>query len=849
MGAGGRGDALRRRRKRLLGLLNKLPSERKCEIAGVCLLAFTALLFLALATDGYQGQTTRSVSDIGAGGSVIAGLLYILIGKAAHIIYLLTGVWGVMLVQHHQIDRMWTRSLGSFLLTVSVAGFLQIHFDDGMKPGGAVGGFVEYLISPVFGAMGSTVITVTVAIVGVLLATEFLFVRLLHWCWSMLALLIHSLEHTKNQVTRTFAGRHDRYGEGPKVITVRPKPVREKSRFRDVLSLFSSKKSKVRNAVKAVREAQRLREESNSEGARFPDSASGSGAQERPDRISRHDIDHTVKDIEEVRSHTVEVSSQEEAQLEFEDGSERQYITTKAVPDPPKTSEKGTLRRKIKLDEIPENYVYPRRYKKPPLSLFEEPAQTVQEDIRPLLRATAGLLEETLETFGVEAKVTDITRGPTITRFELEPASGIKVSRFTALADDLALALKAHGVRVEAPIPGKGKVGIEIPNERRDAVVIRELLESVPFRRDEGQLVLPMGRDIAGEPVCADLATMPHLLVAGATGSGKTIFMKTVLASLLVSKSPDELQLMLIDPKMVELSIFNDIPHLITPVVIDPKKAAGALSWLINEMEERYRLFAHLRVRNIEVYNNSVKNGEIEIEGADGEEGGNVEAIRTLPYIVCMIDELADLMMLARAEVEDAIARLAQLARAVGIHLIIATQRPSVDVLTGVIKANFPARASFQVSSRVDSRCILDEIGAERLIGSGDMLYLPPGQSKPVRLQSAFMSDDDVEALISYLKGQAPPQYRDEIEKYGQQQDAMMDLADDNDDLFDDAVRVVTETGQASISMVQRRLRVGYTRAARLIDMMELRGIVGPHVGSKAREILVAVAPDNDEVA
>ncbi|MDK1020482.1 MAG: DNA translocase FtsK [Candidatus Hydrogenedentes bacterium] len=831
-----------------MGLLDKLPSERKCEIAGVCLLAFTAFLFLALATDGYQGQTTRSVSDIGAGGSVIAGLLYILIGKAAHIIYLLTGVWGVMLVRHQPVDRMWTRSLGAFLLMVSVAGFLHFHFDDGTKPGGAVGGFVEYLIAPVFGVMGSTVITVTVAIVGLLLATEFLFVRLLHWCWSTLTLMIHSIEDIKNQFTGKFIERHDKYGEGPKVITVRPKPAREESRLRQLLTLFTSKKSKVRKAVKAVREAQRLREEADSEEARISGSASGLGAQQRPDRISPHDPSHSAKEREELGSHAVEVASQEEAQLEFEHGGEPQYITTKAVPDPPKTSEKASLRRKTTLDEIPEDYVYPRRYKKPPLSLFEEQPQTVREDLGPVLRATAKLLEETLETFGIEAKVTDITRGPTITRFELEPASGIKVNRFTALADDLALALKAHGVRVEAPIPGKGKVGIEIPNERREAVVIRELLESVPFRRDEGQLVLAMGKDIAGDPVCADLATMPHLLIAGATGSGKTIYMKTVLASLLVTKSPDELQLMLIDPKMVELSIFNDIPHLITPVVIDPKKAANALSWLINEMEERYRLFAHLRVRNIEVYNNSVKNGEIEIEGADGEEGGNVEAIRKLPYIVCMIDELADLMMLARAEVEDAIARLAQLARAVGIHLIIATQRPSVDVLTGVIKANFPARASFQVSSRVDSRCILDEMGAERLIGNGDMLYLPPGQSKPIRLQSAFMSDEDVEALISYLKGQAPPQYRDEIEKYGQQQDALLDLADEDDELFDDAVRVVTETGQASISMVQRRLRVGYTRAARLIDMMELRGIVGPHLGSKARDILVAVAPDNDEV-
>ena len=321
-----------------------------------------------------------------------------------------------------------------------------------------------------------------------------------------------------------------------------------------------------------------------------------------------------------------------------------------------------------------------------------------------------------------------------------------------------------------------------------------------------------------------------------------------MLASLLAAKTPEELQLMLIDPKMVELSIFEEIPHLITPVVIDPKKAATSLRWLITEMEERYRLFAHLRVRNIEVYNASVENGEIEMADGEGSDTGSVESIRKLPYIVCIIDELADLMMLARAEVEDAIARLAQLARAVGIHLILATQRPSVDVLTGVIKANFPARISFQVSSKVDSRCILDAMGAERLIGKGDMLYLPAGRSKPTRIQGAFVSDGEMEGLIAYLKRQAPPQYRDEIERFGKADDPAAGVLDEEDELLDDAIRVVLETGQASISMVQRRLRVGYTRAARLIDMMEMRGIVGPHIGSKAREILVG-APPSDEVA
>ena len=412
----------------------------------------------------------------------------------------------------------------------------------------------------------------------------------------------------------------------------------------------------------------------------------------------------------------------------------------------------------------------------------------------------------------------------------------------------IALALEARGVRVEAPIPGKARVGIEVSNEERDPVIIRELLEHNSFRGvGKGKLNLALGKGISGDVCIADLARMPHLLVAGATGAGKTVCVKALLASLLLQHTPDELQLVLIDPKMVELSIFNDIPHLITPVVTDPRKAATSLAWLINEMEERYRLFADLRVRNIEVYNASVENGEIEVVGGEDVANKTCDVVRRLPYIVCVIDELADLMMLARAEVEDAIARLAQLARAVGIHLIIATQRPSVDVLTGVIKANFPARISFQVSSRVDSRCILDEIGAERLVGMGDMLYLPAGQSKPDRIQGAFVSDEEMNALVAYLKRQAPPQYRDEIENFGKNKDGLAELDEIEDDpLFEDAVRVVLETGQASISMVQRRLRVGYTRAARLIDMMELRGIVGPHTGSKAREILVDTPPRDD---
>jgi S-DNA-T family DNA segregation ATPase FtsK/SpoIIIE len=823
-----------------MGVMPRVTSERRCEIAGVAMLALTVFLFVALAMDRYQGQSARSLTDLGAGGTVVAGALYLLFGHAAHLLYIVTGAWGVMLLRHQPLDRIWSRTLGFFLLTASVAGFIGNLATDGSEPGGMVGGFVMYLVRDLFGAGGTVVITITFALIGMLLATEFLFVRMLQGAWSTLHLMIRSIENLRDEF---LTGRDEKIAtkaKRTKVINVKAEPESDDeddngvSMFQSLSSLFSKRGRTARPAAPKKRRSR---------------AADGDGAEEdvKPARRAAA-----------VALPDASASADDEAdaeQLEFEGPGKGPaiYISTRTEADAARAPEKRALRRKAFEEELPADYKYPKKYEKPPLSMFDEPIREPGPDVSAQLRETALQLEETLKTFGIEADVTDIVRGPTITRYELEPASGVKVSRFTALADDIALALKAHGVRVEAPIPGKGRVGIELPNEHFEAVTIREILESDIFRADKSRLALAMGKDIAGDVLVADLASMPHLLVAGATGSGKTVFVKTILASLLATKTPDELQMILIDPKMVELSIFNNIPHLTTPVVIDPKKAATALSWLIHEMEQRYELFTQLRVRNIEVYNESVENGEIEVEssGGEGSEGeNNVAAIRKLPYIVCVIDELADLMMLARAEVEDAIFRLAQLARAVGIHLIIATQRPSVDVLTGVIKANLPARVSFQVSSRVDSRCILEVTGAERLLGRGDMLYLPPGRGKPMRLQSAFVSDQEMNDLIAYLKTQAPPQYRDEIVNYGKAKETVVNLEDDNDELFEDAVRVVTETGQASISMIQRRLRVGYTRAARLIDMMELRGIVGPHLGSKAREILIPTAANHeDEVA
>lgn len=836
------------------------PYRRVQEIVGISLIALTILLFLALVTDGYKSEARRPIEGmaevsnlLGRPGAVVAGIGSVVFGGAIHVIYFLTLVWGAMMLRHQPFDRVWARAGGALLLMFSVAALLHVDIApnaQGDHAGGVVGGFFGSFLLNTFGIVGSNIIAGTLALIGILLATEFL---LLHVLDALRVVLIAVAQFAVGVVAAAvswISGGAKSAWANRRAISSAAKPAKTRSAAakaaaRDdiVLAQFNDDEDRAADAAPVS--------DSESRDEQSIRIWTGSNSESGFDIEDDEDVDAVAAEAEE-EDDGEETDPEDDADDAVDpvgvdasqgNGAERPPVQFTAL----KRRAPMPRRKSVIAEELPPDYVYPKRYTKPSLELFDLPTPPPVEDWSEELLKTSSVLEDTLQTFGIEARVTDVTRGPTITRFELEPAPGIKVSRFLSLADDIALALKAHRVRVEAPIPGKGRVGIEVPNKFREPVVIRELLESRQFSKHKGALPLTLGKDIAGEVMVADLASMPHLLVAGATGAGKTICVKTLLASMLSSKTPEELQLMLIDPKMVELSIFNDIPHLITPVVTDAKKAASALSWLIMEMEERYRLFAHLRVRNIEVYNQSVENGEIELVTEDeNENNDSVESIRKLPYIVCVIDELADLMMLARAEVEDAIARLAQLARAVGIHLIIATQRPSVDVLTGVIKANFPCRISFQVSSRVDSRCILDEIGAERLIGKGDMLYLPAGQSKPTRIQGAFVSDAEMNSLIAYLKTQAPPQYRDEIQNFGKSKEQMEDLEDQDDELFDDAVRVVLETGQASISMVQRRLRVGYTRAARLIDMMELRGIVGPHSGSKAREILVSMPPNNE---
>lgn len=459
-----------------------------------------------------------------------------------------------------------------------------------------------------------------------------------------------------------------------------------------------------------------------------------------------------------------------------------------------------------------------RPYRLPPMTMLN-PGKGQSGGLSDEVRQNARILQETLQSFNIDAKILNASQGPAVTRYELEPAAGVKVSKIVHLADDIALKLAATDIRIEAPIPGKAAVGIEVPNKKLSGVTIRDVLDTEAFKNTVGGVPVSLGKDIAGNPVIADLTKMPHLLVAGSTGSGKSVCINTFIASILFKQRPEDVKLILIDPKVVELSNYNCIPHLLTPVVTDPKKAASVLRWAVREMDDRYKRFALTKTRDISRYN------ELHPEEA-------------MPFVVIIIDELADLMMVASNDVEESICRLAQKARACGMHLVLATQRPSVDVLTGLIKANVPSRIAFAVSSQIDSRTILDMAGAEKLIGKGDMLFYPMGASKPLRVQGAFISDAEIDKMTEFIKQQGEPEYDESVQKaQSEHNDSEMDFFED--ELMRQAIDMVLETGQASASMLQRRFRIGYTRAARMVDTMEAMHIVGPSNGSKAREILM----------
>ena len=543
------------------------------------------------------------------------------------------------------------------------------------------------------------------------------------------------------------------------------------------------------------------------------------------EKVGLKKYDHSNDDLEPLTKESKKAKKeQEEMQPDVIDSN-----LFKEVEEQKEDKKKAVLQLEHSVVVEDEHYEYP------PVELLSKPGKKTLKGGAKALTDTATKLQKTLYSFGVSAKVENVSVGPAITRYELKPAEGVRVSKIANLADDIALNLAAETIRIEAPIPGKQAVGIEVPNKEKEVVHFREIIESKEFKSNKSKLTVGLGKDVAGNVKLADIAKMPHVLIAGSTGSGKSVCINTIIASIIYNAKPSEVKFVMVDPKVVELSVYNGIPHLLIPVVTDPKKAAGALAWAVQEMDDRYNKFAEKGVRDLKGYNKA-----IEKENEFGK----------LPQIVIIIDELADLMMVAKNDVEDAICRLAQKARAAGMHLVIATQRPSVDVITGLIKANVPSRIAFAVSSQVDSRTILDSVGAEKLLGKGDMLFFPSGAPKPSRIQGAFVSDDEVEKIVSFIKSNGTATYSEDIlesiENNNKTDKEIAETDDDTDPFLMDAIQTVVETGQASTSFIQRKFKVGYARAGRIIDQMEERGVISGYQGSKPREVLMTLDKLNE---
>jgi S-DNA-T family DNA segregation ATPase FtsK/SpoIIIE len=735
----------------------------------------------------------------GVVGAWVAGVILIAVGWTGFLLPFIGMLWAIQQFAGQKTDRLGLRMVSTPIMLLALSALLSIlvpkQMEAGFPPGGSLGWLLGERAIHYFGRWGAVVVLITLAILSLLVATEMTI-------WPLLKGL------------GKVVGRFHRFA------------LKRVGQW--VVAYLGLLFQKVRERTQEVK-VHRVSMQANKT---HPPSTAKVAVKESALPIS----DHTkttvpipsLKAESVLSSEVVSPSSSNPSQApktQTEEGDREKKVVQAERQSVPQSGTTFRIRPK-------EGSGQKTAFQLPPLDLLNPPISVgPQGPTRAMVETNARLLEETLKGFGIEARVKEVELGPVITRYELEPAPGVKIQKIATLSDDLALALKSASVRVIAPIPGKGRVGVEVPNPSPGIVSLREVLESEEFRRSNSKLTLAIGKDATGHPLVADLAGMPHLLIAGATGSGKTVCVNALILSILFQATPDEVRFLMVDPKMVELSVFNDLPHLLMPVVTDPKKVPAALDWVVDEMETRYRLFAKLGVRNIEIYH----------EKEAAQQLPKDEIPETLPYLVVIIDELADLMMVAQAEAERAIARLAHLSRAVGIHMVLATQRPSVDVLTGVIKANFPARIAFQVASRVDSRTVLDTIGAEKLLGKGDLIFMPPGSSKLVRAQGTWVADEEIERVVGFIKAQRPPSYEiQELKAMSERAVGGVDV--EEDPLYEEAVRTVVEAGQASVSLLQRRMRLGYGRAARILDRMEQEGIVGPIRGAKPREVFLKQA-------
>jgi len=775
------GDVLLAKKKKKMTVKKKsfLKDNVRHEVIGVLALGLAVLGIVAI----YSGSN-------GLLGSKLKEGLTIFAGSGRLVLLLLLGAWGIAYMNRKHIDNKW-RTIGVIMLWLTIEGLLHFQLpgietfsqeellSQGKQGngGGIVGALLAQVLISSVGISGGYVVLMVAALVGALLVTNR---SLVEGFRQVQKAGKESGRWVKNQV-KDFVDVLQAPGESPEADEFDPgdKSMPKKTR--------KKKDSKLPQDQLKVLEPELI---------------------ERPVIIKTHEdpTEHSLNELQDEKA----------------DGENKVVQTAFAFTE----DKKKEINPPRKITGTPISRMVQKEgsdFQLPNFNLLSKNLKVKNPRLNKDLADNVKILEDTLESFGVKIKVTHVTQGPAITRYEAQPAPGVKVSKITNLADDIALSLAATDVRIEAPVPGKSVVGIEVPNKEIAMVHFREVLETPEFQNSPSKLTLGLGKDITGSPVIADLTKMPHLLIAGATGSGKSVCINTIINSVLFKARPDEVKFLMVDPKMVELTNYNGIPHLLAPVVTDPKKAAGALKWIVTEMETRYELFAAAGVRDIVRYNylrTQEKNAETP----------------PLPYVVVIIDELADLMMVAPGDVEDSICRLAQMARAAGIHLIVATQRPSVDVITGLIKANIPSRIAFAVSSQTDSRTILDMNGAEKLLGRGDMLFHPMGASKPIRVQGCFLADKEVENVVRFLQNQAKPEYQEipNIELGSNQAPE-----ETGDELFRHAALLFIESGNASVSLLQRKLRIGYTRAARLMDLLEEKGVVGGYEGSKPREVLM----------
>ena len=747
-----------------------IQNNLKYEIAGVSLILTSIYIYISLFS-----------KNSGIVGEKISVLILGIFGLGAYIVPVLIIILGLAMV-YRKNEMQINIKFYSFcifllatLITLFIANYTEVEGADASlldavkyyyalgtlnAGGGALGGFFGFAFVKLFGMVGTISIIAALYIISILMFTEISALRI--------------LEYIKQSFVNTYARIKNKDRET--AVTRELQKNTTSITHKDIEALETDDEARIKNMDKKIK----ILDFTKHFDKNFKNK-------------EESETNEKVKDIAEAREHKDKSAKENH-------GAKSDTIS----------------------NIVPVNNKRYANYKLPGTNLLSLPIENKTGNEKKEVMNNVKILEDTLKNFGVSANIAQVSVGPTITRYELQLSPGVKVSKILSLADDISLSLASPGIRIEAPIPGKAAIGIEVPNKITSSVLLREVIESEAFKKQKSKISFSLGKDVAGANIVADLAKMPHLLIAGSTGSGKSICINSLIASILYKATPDEVKLLLIDPKVVELSIYKNIPHLLVPVVTDAKKAAGALNWAVMEMTERYKKFASNNVRDIYGYNNI-----------------NKEGIDKLPQIVVIIDELADLMMVAPGEVEDSICRLAQMARAAGIHLVVATQRPSVDVITGLIKANIPSRISFAVSSHIDSRTILDMGGAEKLLGKGDALFYPVGASKPIRVQGAFVSEKEIERLVNFIKDQVPVSFDNQIIKEIEKR-VEFDEDSEVDELLKDAIRIVVESGQASILMLQRRLKIGYSRAARLIDQMEERRIIGGFEGSKPRKVLIS---------